>query len=328
MYEELFEKPNVVGAGLGYMTKNGERYSEGVVVMVSRKLPLAALAPHEVIENEYHGIVTDVMEVGHLVAPKPITAQVVDRTGRVRPAPGGVSIGHYKITAGTLGCVCYDLLTGNTVILSNNHVLANSNGAEIGDRILQPGVYDSGDYDDDYIADLLRFIPIEFSSEPPTCPISEFVAGSANFLARAFGSSHQLKPIKTSQTVNKVDAAIAVPLDKKDVTTDILEIPGKIKAIQQPIIGMKVRKSGRTTGLTTNEILVVSATVTVNYGGDLYATFEDQFVTGPMSAGGDSGSLVLNQDELIAVGLLFAGSDQVTICNVIDNVFDALNLAF
>jgi len=61
MYEELFTKPNVVGAGLGYMTKNGERYSEGVVVMVTRKLPLAALAEHEIIPREHHGIVTDVM---------------------------------------------------------------------------------------------------------------------------------------------------------------------------------------------------------------------------------------------------------------------------
>jgi hypothetical protein len=36
----------------------------------------------------------------------------------------GVSIGHYKGTAGTAGCLVKDKKTGEILILSNAHVLA------------------------------------------------------------------------------------------------------------------------------------------------------------------------------------------------------------
>ena len=65
----------------------------------------------------------------------PITPQVTGRvmvlsdpTKRQRPAPLGSSVGHFAITAGTIGARVRDP-SGNVYILSNNHVLANSNGA-------------------------------------------------------------------------------------------------------------------------------------------------------------------------------------------------------
>ncbi|TVP59895.1 MAG: hypothetical protein EA351_01115 [Gemmatimonadales bacterium] len=61
-----------------------------------------------------------------------------DRTARVRPAPIGFSVGHPDITAGTLGARVVNG-GGQVFILSNNHILANSNNASIGDPILQPG---------------------------------------------------------------------------------------------------------------------------------------------------------------------------------------------
>jgi hypothetical protein len=91
-------------------------------------------------------------------------------------------------------------------------------------------------------------------------------------------------------------------------------------------LGMAVRKSGRTTGLTTGTINVVDATISVSYGVGRTATFENQLVAGPMSQGGDSGSLVVAGDALKAVGLLFAGSDQSTIFNPIQAVLDCLNI--
>ena len=51
----------------------------------------------------------------------PLTA----RTERWRPAPGGVSIGHVKITAGTFGSRVFDKYTGRRLILSNCHVPFN-----------------------------------------------------------------------------------------------------------------------------------------------------------------------------------------------------------
>src|SRR3546814_8805883 len=50
-------------------------------------------------------------------------------------------------------------------ILSNNHVLANSNNATPGDAVLQPGPFDGGTDPADRIASLSRFIPITF--DPP-----------------------------------------------------------------------------------------------------------------------------------------------------------------
>ena len=68
---------------------------------------------------------------------------------RMRPAEGGVSVGHFAITAGTIATAVYDRepfpgIPRRYYILSNNHVLANSNNANIGDAILQPGPFDGG----------------------------------------------------------------------------------------------------------------------------------------------------------------------------------------
>jgi hypothetical protein len=84
-----------------------------------------------------------------------------------------------------------------------------------------------------------------------------------------------------------------------------------------------VRKSGRTTELTTGQIHVLETTVNIQYG-DQTARFEGQIVTGPMSEPGDSGSLLVASDALLAVGLLFAGSEQATIYNPIQDVLDEL----
>lgn len=63
----------------------------------------------------------------------------------------------------------------------------------------------------------------------------------------------------------------------------------------------------------------------MNYGGGRLARFKDQLVTTPISAGGDSGSLVTTEDN-IAIGLLFAGSPIATIVNHIENVRSLLGV--
>ena len=89
---------------------------------------------------------------------------------------------------------------------------------------------------------------------------------------------------------------------------------------------MNVKKSGRTTGFTTGTIQQIDVTSTVTHGSNKTATFVDQLMAGAMSAGGDSGSAVLNdQNEL--VGLLFAGSNSTTLFNRIQNVFQALQIS-
>jgi hypothetical protein len=114
-------------------------------------------------------------------------------------------------------------------------------------------------------------------------------------------------------------------VNDSDVLDEILEI-GTVSGTLEATLGMAVRKSGRTTALTTGTINVLDATVNVSYGTGRTAQFDNQLIAGPMSQGGDSGSLVVAADSLKAVGLLFAGSDQSTIFNPIQAVMDCLNI--
>lgn len=316
--DTLLAMPNVVGVGVGYKSIKGVTSQEiSVVVLVRRKLPLAALGPEMVIPAQIEGVKVDVKEVGEIRA-------LQSRTDRWRPAPGGVSIGHYKITAGTLGSVVRDRASNARLILSNNHVLANSNDAVQGDSILQPGPVDGGSAPNDVIARLERFCPIEFTTSPGDCSLANAYVELGNALASLFGSKHRLDTFRSNpQATNLADAAVARPINDSDVKDEILEI-GVVQGSLEATLGMPVRKSGRTTGFTTGEINLVNATVNVSYGSGRTARFENQLVAGPMSQGGDSGSLVVHGDSLRAVGLLFAGSSQSTIFNPIQAVLDCL----
>jgi hypothetical protein len=317
--KHIMEMPNVVGVGIGYKESSGKISDElCVTVLVRRKLPIEALPSSGIIPHELEGVTTDVIEVGDLRAQQA-------RTDRWRPVPGGVSIGHYLITAGTLGCVVRDRSSNERLILSNNHVLANSNQARPGDPILQPGVADHGNVASDTVAQLIRFVPISFSIEPPTCGIAQGVVAVSNKLAKILGSGHRLQAFKQSpQAVNNVDAAVARPEVGIEFLDEILEI-GVVGGVTPAKLGMRVRKSGRSSGFTTGQITVLDATVDVNYS-DKVARFEGQIITTGMSAPGDSGSLLVADDALLAVGLLFAGSEQVTIYNPIQAVLDGLQV--
>ena len=316
---QLLARANVVATGTGYKITKGQKTSTlSIVCSVVEKLPSSRLSTQDMVPETINGIPTDVVETGHIRAMQ-------SRTDKYRPAPGGVSIGHRNITAGTLGCLVKK--NGKIFILSNNHVLANSNDAQPGDAILQPGPHDGGRFPDDHIAELYEFVPILFLvPEPPTdCPTARGVALLLNSIAKAIGSDVRLHAVSTRAEENLVDAAIARPLNEEDVSAEILEI-GTINDLAKGELGMAIKKSGRTTGLTTGEIVQVDVTVNVQYGAGRIARFTDQLMAGPMSQGGDSGSAVLDNNNNL-VGLLFAGSDTSTIISRIDNVFSALGLS-
>lgn len=320
--DALFTMPNVVGVGVGFKDTHGEKTDEMCVkVLVIQKKPQAALLSGDMVPRDLDGIRTDVIQVGDLRA-------LQSPKDRWRPAPGGVSIGHYRITAGTLGCIVRDRDSGERLILSNNHVLANSNDANIGDAILQPGPADGGNVASDTIATLLRFVPIQYTTTPGTCNIAKGYAMLGNAIARVLGSSHRVGVSSVrSQAINKVDAAVARPVADSDILDEILNI-SEVTGTLPAELSMPLRKSGRTTGYTADEVQVLDATVSVSYGVGRTATFEEQIVAGPMSQGGDSGSLVVDGDSLNAVGLLFAGSEDSTILSPIEAVLDSLNVRF
>jgi len=334
----LKKKLNVNGVAVGHKIVNGKDTGElCVTVLVMKKVAQSQLLSKDLIPQTVDGIPTDVREVGRIVAFKA-------RTDRWRPAPGGVSIGHYLITAGTLGAFVKDGTTGETLILSNNHVMANSNSAAKGDAIIQPGAADGAAYPADRIAVLERFIPIQFPGSSnggdngggngggdggngSGCSIANSTSGALNVVAKILGSKHRLVPVKISSAVNEVDAAVAKPIDSSVISGEIIDI-GVITGTKPAAINMNVRKSGRTTGTTTGIIEMLDASVDVGYGGSQVATFENQIMANYMSSPGDSGSLVVDGTDPLAVGLLFAGSDTVTVINPIDRVLDLLNVRF
>jgi len=310
--KNLLEYPNVIGHGTGFKYVGGKKIDQiCMTVFVTKKLPKIALHIDDIIPTKRGSYPTDVVEIG-------IVRALQSRTDTWRPAPPGVSIGHFAITAGTFGCVVRK--NNERFILSNNHVLANQNNASIGDRIYQPGKYDGGF---EAIALLEDFVPIKFE-DGSGCFLARGVANVGNWAAKLVGSSHRLKVYQEVQAVeNLVDAAIARPINDAVIIDEILEI-GWMTGKAEVDLGTPVKKSGRTTGLTFGTIITINATIKVQYG-DGVVTFKDQLVTTNMSQPGDSGSLLVNEDHK-AVGLLFAGSDQVTIHNRIFNVLDLLGV--
>jgi hypothetical protein len=320
--EELRKKRGVVSVGIGYKVTEGERTVDlAIVVGVIEKLPLLQIAVEDRLPGIIEGVKTDVVEVGK------IQAQML-RTERIRPAPRGISIGHRDITAGTLGCIVKT--DGERYILSNNHVLANSNMAEIGDPILQPGKYDQGIEGKDTIAILTDYVPINFTGDPSDCPLARFYAWLGNAAALMFGRKSRIKTYTTAQLENVMDAAIAKPISNDMLSPESFEGWTVLDDMDSAYLGQKVRKSGRTTGSTYGHVTQISVTVTVGYGGGKSALFEDQIIIESLdgtsfSAPGDSGSIVQNMGNS-AVALLFAGSEKVTVCNRIERVLDAFEV--
>jgi len=225
---------------------------------------------------------------------------------RLRPAPGGISCGHRSITAGTFGCLTRGRSAprnARLMILSNNHVLANTNAGPIGESILQQGPFDGGTHPAAQVAVLERFVNISFA------------AGASNTVDCATGWAW---PDRVRRELMYISGG-AVQLF--NVGT----------APISPTLGMQVGKSGRTTQLTRGSITAVGVTVNVNFGNGRVARFVDQFAVrapnGDFSQGGDSGSLVWRWDSGRApVGLLFAGGGGTTFCNRITRVLAALDV--
>ena len=199
---DLLKRSNVVATGVGYKVTNGNRTeTPSIICSVVRKLPPAQLSASDRVPETVSGIPSDVIETGRIRA-------LQARTDRQRPAPGGVSIGHTDITAGTLGCL---VKRGSEIlILSNNHVIANSNDAERGDTILQPGPADGGRNPADKIAELEDFVEITFNTpEPPSdCQFASGVIALLNAGCSTIGSRTRYRIVRPQMEPNLVDAAI------------------------------------------------------------------------------------------------------------------------
>ena len=229
---------------------------------------------------------------------EPFPIQLGTSGGNIKDISKGFCYG------GTLGALVKDA-SGNQYILSNNHVLARTNVAALGEDIIQPGLID----------------------QSPACfkDSTDIVANLSNFISINFKT-------KGTMRTNAVDAAIAqVRVGNVDPTGFIIDIGTLSSDTVAPSLSMAVKKSGRTTGLTHGNITAVNATIDVSYGSGKTARFTNQIVVGPGSfiAAGDSGSLMVENVDTDprAVGLLFAGGSTTAIANPIGDVLTAFNVS-
>lgn len=288
--DALLRTPGVVGTAVGLLP-NGD---VGVKLFLSR--PGVQGLPDRLDDVP---VATEV--TGQFVA-------FTDPTTKQRPAPVGFSVGHPNITAGTIGARVVDG-SGNTYLLSNNHVLANTNQASIGDPALQPGPYDGGTLSDQ-IGSLAAFKPIDFSSNGTNTIDAAIADATSSDLGNA---------TPADDGYGTPNATIFGDADGNGVFDD-----------KGDLLGLEVQKYGRTTRLTTGQITGINATVDVCYEVWVIwclssARYVDQIIIGPgsFSDGGDSGSLIVTNDQdKNPVGLLFAGSDTQTIANRIDLVLN------
>lgn len=323
IFRELSNIDNVVGVGHGHKWVRGENTGQqAIVVLVQKKFKPTDLQRNALIPKNYDGLPTDIFEVGDI-------RLLNGRTEMVRPAQPGMSIGHYKVSAGTFGAVVRDNKTGELFVLSNNHVLANltdgtDGRAAVGDIILQPGLYDAGDQEKTAIGHLERFVPLHRDIISPRCKIAQLFESMLNKCIKFFQPQYQVQVLRHNEQSNLVDCAIAKPIDSNDIRKEILGC-GALAGVKKPHVGMMVKKSGRSSEVTHNIVLATDVAVRINVSHEEYAIFNDQVLTGPMSLPGDSGSLILTEDNY-AVGLLFAGSEQATMFNKIEHVLSALNV--
>jgi hypothetical protein len=204
----------------------------------------------------------------------------------------GSSLGHRRVTAGTLGCFVHKPESG-ICALSNNHILANTNSAALQDPIISPARSDGGRDPTDRCGALYDFIPLNLDGVSP----------------------------------NRLDCAVATislnrSFDPSDLTDHITgRRVGRLKAQALPTeeaFGLPVAKIGRTTGLTVGEVVAIEldgVRVMMDSKGYLRtALFNGQMVVASrgsrFSKGGDSGSVVFSHPGEQAVGLLFAGADR------------------
>lgn len=221
---------------------------------------------------------------------------------------------------GTLGALVADR-NSNLFILSNNHVLAESDQARTGDTIVQPAL-------------------VDLNCNPQA--------------GRAVGSLRYVVPIQSNQS--NVDAALAAATPAVDGSGAILQLGPSINGVLSPgapaagtgealtagvLNQLRVVKSGRTTGLTCSTVNTVNLSVQVDYYYDCAETrpyYTKTYVNqigmpgASFADSGDSGALVLDAGNAQPVGLFFAsGADDsnhgFSVANPIQDVLSELSQA-
>jgi len=292
--QELLPLAGAGFVGIGHSEAEGE-----VIVFVEDE------QTKERVPSSYNGYTVRTEVTGKIQAfsaqvAEPLAGVSPDRRDEVEPLVGGISLSAFVPNlyySGTLGMVTYD-----DKILSNSHVIAmhpvTYDFLDIpGTSVIQPGSGDGGQ-SGAKVGELEDYIPIDFGS------------GAENYADAAISS---------------IDVGVNVSYGEQFDEGGNYWIEGYTTKVY---IGDTVRKSGRTTGVTTGEVIIPNVDVWVQYG-DQTAHFVDQIAVAQdnwsFSGPGDSGSAVDKDGEF--VGLIFAGSENYAFVNKAQYIIDGLGIA-
>jgi hypothetical protein len=215
---------------------------------------------------------------------------------------------------GTLGSLVQR--NGTYYILSNNHVLARSDSASIGDAIIQPGLIDANcsQTGTTTVANLTQYVNLEATGTNVDAALAQIVSGTVD-------TSGNILWLGGTATGGAPDAG--PPHAGSGITASI---------------GEGVAKSGRSSSLTCSlpsagqGIDATELTTSVSYqkgcntGASFSVTYTGQISVagGTFSAEGDSGSLIVDANTADPVALLYGGSDTDSVGNPVADVLSAL----
>ncbi|HKJ32101.1 MAG TPA: hypothetical protein VKA34_09750 [Balneolales bacterium] len=338
---ELMKKNGVVGTAIG-LDNSGK---PAILVLTQTDIQAQAKAKGEPlpIPAKLDNVAVRVYVTGKITTLQPLKGNSNHGGGNSGHGPGGGSgttVSHTAIQSppialgtsggwefdnsngyccsGTLGSLVTD--GTNQYILSNFHVFygdvasgGNNRVATGGDPVIQPGLVDVN------------------CDSTQAQKVASLVSG---------GGSLYNTTTHTWTNAN-IDAGIALVrsgMVKSDGS--ILEIGTISKNTVAASINQPVKKSGRTTGLTTSSVIGINATLSVSYDDECAgSTVHTNNYTGQILVdnkgskfldSGDSGSLMVENTATNprAVGLLFAGSKKVAVANPINEVLNYYSQKF
>ncbi|MCF3105169.1 hypothetical protein IPZ58_26780 [Streptomyces roseoverticillatus] len=296
--QQFLDQPNVTGIDVGYKEVGGELTDQiAVRVHVARKtddIPSADRVPERI-----DGFVTDVVErVYELqVASRPVDMTLQADTRHVATLKGGVSMGPSRVIggfvfSGTLGAVVIDNATRAKAALTNFHVAAVDSDFQVGDRMVQPSLGDTGVAPQGEFGALLR------------ATLSTAVDGALISIDPGRAASCEVDEIGPVRGTKKATLGMAVR--KRGRTTGLTHgsvdgVSGSVQVDYGDGLGVRTLKNQ----------------VSIKADASRNALFSDH---------GDSGSVIVDDDGFV-VALLFAGAGDSTSANPIAAVLSELNIS-
>lgn len=292
--DELLALAGVTGVDIGPKLVKGKRTAETAIrIYVEKKKK--NVSKTQAIPSSIDGVKTDVIEakfeLHHRLAVEELKPHA--DTGTYNPLVGGISIGPCSavdgfVFTGTLGCMVKDRTTGQMMMLSNYHVMAEK--WSVGETQCQPSLVDTGSCPSDVVGSLVRSV------------LSEKVDGAvASITAR----SHQCRIHEIGSVKGKGLAAENMNVRKRGRTTGLTH--GIVDSIDATV---NVPYDDGVHTLKNQILINVDSSQSSEFG-----------------LGGDSGSVVVDPNNKV-VGLYFAGTGDgaIGVANPIDAALDELNV--